>query len=80
MLARSKSNSIKTVISQTLVDFEIKHEECTTIINEQEKYRGLKKDIRMTSSQLSDAEKNKLIEEGKRIGINKIIRWNNWNT
>ena len=68
MLARSKLNSIKTMISQALVGFEMKHEECTAIINEQEKYRGLKKDIRMMSSQISDAEKNKLIEEAKELG------------
>ena len=34
----------------------------------------------MTKSQRSDAEKDKLVEEGKRIGINKIIRQNNGNT
>lgn len=34
----------------------------------------------MMRSQRSDAEKDKLIEEGKRIGINKTIRQNNGNT
>lgn len=73
MLARSKLNSIKKMISQTLVDFEIKHEKCTTIINELEKYRGLKKGIRMASSQISDAEKNELIGEAKELGSIRLL-------
>ena len=32
MLAKSKLNSIETLISQTLIDFEISHEEFKTII------------------------------------------------
>ena len=50
-----------------------------TIINKEEKYRRLNKDITMMRSQRSDTEKNKLIEGGKRIRINKIIRQNNRN-
>ena len=30
----------------------------------------------MINSQRSDADKNKLIEEGKRIGINEVIKRN----
>ena len=37
-----------------------------TIINEEKKYRELKESIRMMNSQRSDAEKIKLIEEGKK--------------
>ena len=33
----------------------------------------------MMKNQRSDAEKDKLIEKGKRIGINEIIRQNNRN-
>ena len=43
MPAKSKLNSIKTLISQTLVDLEISHEEFKTIINEKEKYEKKKK-------------------------------------
>lgn len=39
----------------------------------------LKEDIKMIKSQISYAEKNKLIKEGKRIGINEVIRQNNKN-
>ena len=72
MLARSKLNSIETMISRALIDSEICHQEHTKIINEEEKCRKLKEDIRMIKSQWSDAEKKKPIEEGKRIGINSI--------
>ena len=47
-----------------------------TIINEEKKYRELKESIRMMNSQRSDAEKLNLIEEGKKIGINEVIRCN----
>ena len=43
MPPKSKSNSIKTLISQALVDLEISHEEFKTIINEKEKYEKMEK-------------------------------------
>ena len=76
MLARSKLNSIESKISKALVDNEIKHEDFTTIIDEEKKYRELKESIRMMNSQRSDAERINLIEEGKKIGINKVIKQN----
>ena len=47
-----------------------------TILNEEEKNRELKKSIRMMNSQRSDAEKVSLIKEGKKIGINEVIKRN----
>ena len=44
------------------------------IINEEEKYRELKESIRMMNSQRSDTEKINLIQEGKKIGIDEVIR------
>ena len=38
-----------------------------TIINEEKNYQELTESIRMMNSQRSDAEKNNLIEEGKKI-------------
>ena len=76
MLARSKLNSIESKISKALMDNEISHEDFETIINEEKKYRELKESIRMMNSQRSDAEKVSLIEEGKKIGINEIIKRN----
>lgn len=79
MLARSKLISIHTMISKALIDSEVGHEDYTTIINEEEKYRRLKKDLRMMTSQRSNAQKNKLIEEVQRIGINETIAQSNGN-
>ena len=55
---------------------EISHEDFETIINKEKKYRELKESIRMMNSQRSDAEKVSLIEEGKKIGINEVIKRN----
>ena len=55
------------------MDNEISHEDFETIIDEEKKYRELKESIRMMISQRSDAEKVNLIEEGKKIGIKKLL-------
>ena len=39
MLAKSKLNSIETLLSQALIDMEISHEEFITIVNERDKYK-----------------------------------------
>ena len=76
MLARSKLNSIESKISEALINNEISHEGFKTILNEEKKYRELRKSIRMMNSQRSDAKKNDLIEEGKKIGISEVIKHN----
>ena len=50
MLAKSKLNSIETLISQPLLDLEISHEEFKTIVKEKEKYEKMKESIRMIKS------------------------------
>ena len=77
ILARSKLNSIESIISEAFKDSEINNEEYTTIINEQENYRRLNEDIRIIRSQRSDTEKRKLTIQGKINRINKITRQNN---
>ena len=76
MLARSELNSIESKISEALINNEINHEDFMTIVNEEKKYRELKESIRMMNSQRSDTEKNNLIEEGKKIDINEVIKHN----
>ena len=76
MLARSKLNSIESKTSKALMDNEISYEDFQTIINEEKKYCELKESIRMMNSHRSDVEKVSLIEEGKKIGINEVIRCN----
>ena len=46
------------------------------IINGEKKYRELKESSRMMNSQRSDVEKINLIEKGKIIGINEVIKHN----
>ena len=76
MLSRSKLNSIESKISEALINNEISHEDFMTILNEEKKYRELKESIRMMNSHRSDAEKSSLIEEGKKMGINEVIKRN----
>ena len=73
MLARSKLNSIKSKISEALVNNEISHEGFMAVLNEEKKYRELKESIRMMNNQRSDVEEISLIEEGRKIGIKKLL-------
>ena len=38
MLAKSKLNSVESLMFQTLIDLDISHEEFKTIVNEKKKY------------------------------------------
>ena len=76
MLARSKLNIIESKVSEALINNEISHEDFMVIINEDKKYRELKESIRMMNSQRTDSEKINLIEKGKKIGINEVIKRN----
>ena len=49
MLAKSKLNSIETLISQALNDMEISHEEFITILKEKDKYERMKDNLRSES-------------------------------
>ena len=46
MLAKSKLNSIDTLISQALIDMDISHEEFITILKEKNKYEMMKDNLR----------------------------------
>ena len=46
MLAKSKLNSIETLISQALIDMDISHEEFLTILKEKDKYQKMKENLR----------------------------------
>ena len=76
MLATSKLNGIESKISKALADNEISLEDFEIVINEEKKYRELKESSRMMNSQRSDAQKVNLIEDGRKIGINEVIRRN----
>ena len=64
MLAKSKLNRTETLMSQTLIDLEISHEEFKTIVNEKEKYEQMKEKIINTKS------RDKLSEDSRDIRKN----------
>ena len=47
MLAKSKLNSIETLISQALIDMEISHEEFVAIFKGKDKYEKMKENLRI---------------------------------
>ena len=64
MLAKSRLNSIETLMSQALIDLDISHEEFKTIVNEKGKDEQMKKNIGNTKS------KDKLSENSRDIRKN----------
>ena len=71
---RSKLYRKEKITYKTLIDANINLEEFTLVSNEAEYYQKLKENIRIKDSERWVTERNKLIEHGKRIGINEIIR------
>ena len=55
MLAKSKLNSIETLISQALTDMEISHEEYIAILKEKDKYEKMNENFK------SENEKQEII-------------------
>ena len=53
MLAKSKLDSIETLVFQALIDMEISHEEFNAIIREKEKYERMKENVRNVSQRSS---------------------------
>ena len=47
MLAKSKLNSIETLISQALIDMDLSNEEFVTILKEKDKYEKMKENLRI---------------------------------
>ena len=58
MLAKSKLNSIETLVSQALIDMEISHKEFITILKEKDKYEKMKENVRNISEKLEEKQEN----------------------
>ena len=54
----------RQTIPKVLIDSGISHEEFTLVINEEQNYFRLKESIRSKDDQLSDIERDRLIEHG----------------
>ena len=59
MLAKSKLNSIETLISQAMIDMEISHEEFIAIFKEKDKYEKIKENLR------SENEKQEIMRSSR---------------
>ena len=49
MVAKSKLNSIETLVSQPLIDMEISHDEFIATFQEKDKYEKMKENVRSVS-------------------------------
>ena len=58
ILAKSKLNSVETLVSQALIDMEISHEEFITILKERDKYKKMKEKLKNASKKLEGKAKN----------------------
>ena len=55
MLAKSKLNSIETLISQALIDLDISHEEFIRILKEKDKCKKMKEKLRRKNEEYKTA-------------------------
>ena len=58
MLAKSKLNSIETLVSKSLINMEISNEEFITISKEKDKYEKMKENFRNVSEKLDEKQEN----------------------
>ena len=52
MVAKSKLNSIDTLISQALIDMDISHQKFITILKEKDRYEMMKDNLRNENGEL----------------------------
>ena len=58
ILAKSKLNSIETLVSKALIDMEISHEEFNTILKEKDKHEKMKENVRNITEKLEEKQEN----------------------
>ena len=58
MLAKSKLNSIETLVSQPLIEMETSHEEFIAIFKEKDKYERMKENVRSVSEKQENMRLN----------------------
>ena len=56
-MAKSKLNSIETLVSQALIDMEISHEEFDAISKEKHNYERMKENVRNLNEKLEEINK-----------------------
>ena len=58
MLAKSKLSSIKSLVSEAVIDIERSHKEFITILKEKDKYKKMKENVRNVSEKLEGKAEN----------------------
>ena len=58
MLAKTKLNSIETVVSQALINMELSDEEFITILKEKDKYEKMKENLKNVSKKIEENTEN----------------------
>ena len=69
MLAKSKPNSIETLVSKALIDMAISHKEFITIAEEKDKYEKMKENVRNVSEKLEEKQENMRLNSVNSRGI-----------
>ena len=67
VLAKSKLNGIKTLVSQALIDMDISHEEFVTILNETDKYEKMKENMTNLSEKQENFRLNSISSKTQKI-------------
>ena len=73
MLAKSKLNRMKTLMSQALIDLDISHEEFKTIVHEEERYEQMKENISRDELSENSRDIRKKVEMYRSFSKNIIL-------
>ena len=76
MPARAKLNSIESKLSEAFINKEISLKTLWLFLMKKRNIENWKKTLEWMNSQRSDVEKISLIKEGKKIGVNEVIKPN----
>ena len=69
-------DSTEKLSSKALIDSNISLDEFISLINKERHYLKLKEIIRTKYSELGEIETDRLIQHGKKIGIDEILKQN----
>ena len=73
MLAKSKFNSIDTLISQALIDMDISHEECISVLKGKDRYEIIKDNLRKNNGESYEIMRFNSVKS--KLKIIEYIKW-----
>ena len=74
MWAKSKLNSIETLISEALINMDISHEEFVTIFKEKDKYEKMKENLRSENEKFEIMKLSSVKSKTQKIKIKNKIK------